>query len=1024
MLESHKMLKIQRASAGSGKTYALAKKYIINILAYPVEQKTWKLRNEKQMEDALKHLLAITFTNKATNEMKQRIVNNLSRLSEASILPSSEKNYSLNYPYLKEIGELTAAPPNEIGLAAKIALKVILNNYSWFKISTIDSFFQEILRTFTYEANINEAYQLELDSDYINSATISDAINELDSNKEKMGNASFWLKTLISQESKRSQKWNLFNKKNTKGSIYSSISQALMQLESENYKSVKDILDEYFYDPVKKATLVKSYLKLKEKANEERDRQLKEIKLKLTRCEEIMTKTGVSSDMLKKTFSDQIEKIRNLKQEDKAAFSYSSIQNSGSVFLQKHHIEGHPLNTEAKELYDLIDLWKQPNPDSYYKNWVVYSDLIPYLGLLVELRQFLTEVLDKNNLLQLSDTGYILKKIIGEDDAPFVFERLGNRIDTYLIDEFQDTSRMQWDILRPLITEGLSKDKESLIIGDPKQSIYRFRNADHTLITNVVPEEFPHHIPAGFSQEDNTNWRSHTKIVKFNNYFFKTLASAMMELSESKGLGYNFNDLYSNVMQFPHNQDNKGYVEISFLNKTEEDRDDEEGEETDSPGKDWFEKKALMNLGPLVSSLLLRGYRQSDIGILVNKNNQGRSVIETLIDYNNKMDPKEKKIDFISEESLLISSSPAVEILVGIIEKLSNPGLLKNKVENGSEENKNLFYDWKDLKINYNIYSSSHPEMPAGERIINFLEGINVENSIPALLKSLPTPSLASLVEESIKTFLDENLRKREALYISSFQDILNEYLGAHLNDPATFLEWWKTRGQKLSVASPDGIDAVQIMTVHKSKGLEFPCVIIPFANESFVPSNFKEEWRWVQYNELPDIELPPVIPVRTTSKLLGSRHENIYKKYCDQIITDNINSYYVAFTRARNELYIFTKEISSRGGDNIQTYLDKFLRGYEKTEAICENDTFLIDKKEILVNDSSGENNEKSMVKITIGKPFTPEEIRNEQSKDKAGDVSNFSTHYFSDYFVNSKRPGLRSKASKVTPSGEIENN
>lgn len=1013
------MLKIQRASAGSGKTYALAGKYIFNLIIYKDQKGNWRLRNDRQIEDALKHILAITFTNKATSEMKQRIIKNLALLARAADLKETDNNSYKeeiidSIPYLKEFSETTGADYSDIGETALSALKILLNNYSIFRISTIDSFFQEILRTFTYEANITDSYQLELDSSFITESAMDAAIRELDYRPSGMGNAAFWLKTLMQMEGLKSQQWNPFNKKSNPGSIYASIRDALMKLEREDFKEVKQLLDLYFSDGKNVSKLQTYYTLLKEKAEIEQGNDLKKIQKAREKVEDILSSGIYPEEHIQKTFLNQLSTIASLGINDK--FKLKNLKDNQTVFKKKYFIEGNELDIAAKEMYELLEKWNEPDPFSYRKNWQVYGPLLPYLGLILEIRKFLSDILESNNLLRLSDTGYILKRIIGEDDTPFVYERLGNTIDHYLIDEFQDTSRMQWEIIYPLLNEGVSKEKDSLIIGDPKQSIYRFRNADHKLITDVVPKQFPRHIPAGFSIEDNTNWRSHTEIIKFNNYFFKVLAGVASALSVTTGKGYDFNSLYSNVVQHPHNQLGKGYVEIRLFDKNDIISSPEEGEE--DPFADSMDGVALSNIGPLISSLIERGYRQKDIAVLVNTNEKGKMVVKTLVRYNETLPEGTPKIDFISDESLLVGSSPAVEIILGVFKQLSNPGeRFKKKKEDeetqpSEKEDKvtSSYVNWNKINIAYNIFSSSHPQLSPREKIMKFLNEEENRNTIIDILTKTEALTLGGLVETIIKYLLDDDMRCKEAIYLASFQDLVNEYSVNHRNDPASFLEWWKSRGWKASITSPENTEAVNIMTIHKSKGLEFKCVIIPFATDSVVPSNIKTEWRWVKPAKLEDLEEPVVMPVKTNTTLQGSVHDDIYREYFDQVVTDKLNTYYVAFTRARNELYIFSK-LPDRSGKGIHNYLNDILKGnYPDNPSI-------IGEEEALMNINDLEISEDEKV-IKLGEPFTRKEIEKEYLNSKGNEVK---TGFIEDYYINDNRPKIRTKASMILPSGEL---
>lgn len=1035
------MLKIQKASAGSGKTYALARDYILNLISYKTDKGEWSIRNERQIEDALRHILAITFTNKATNEMKVRIIKNLSLLSKAAKAPYS-KELADKVPYLAEFMLLLGVDHKAIGENAEAALRVILNNYSYFNISTIDSFFQEILRTFAYEANLNDSYQLEIDNTFVNDAALESAINELDTHPSEMGNASFWLKTIMNDEAKRSQKWNPFNKKASNGSIYSKIRDALAQIEKEDYKDIKEKIDVYYNNKKHLEELPQIYISLRKKAHREREKHLKVIKAALAHVENLIAKYNYPESQLSKTFTRQLNKIRDLQINDTADFSFSKILADKTVFLSKFREKRNPLDIAAVRLYKLLNAWNTPHRDFYFKNWTVFGPLFPYFGLMLEVRTFLTKVLATNNLIKLSDTNYILKKIIGEEDAPFVYERLGNRIDNYLIDEFQDTSRMQWDIIKPLIDEGMAKMCDSLIIGDPKQSIYRFRNADHRLITTTVPALFVDHISAGHSKEDNTNWRSHTNIVKFNNYFFKQLAASVNQKSMATGKGSDFIGLYSNVVQYPHNLEGLGYVEIRRFENNKgsdfdsEDFDDESGAE-DRFGKNWFEARVLSNLPLIITSLIKRGYRSKDIGILVNTNDQGKDVVKTLIAYNDTQS-NENKIDFLSEESLLISSSAAVDMIIQVLEKLAhpakiiksgNPGTVNSDDADDKETPKSddtiststeaaesqspRYLKWKDLKFNFSVFSHNHPELSQAQKIMSFLNGPDEDNLIVSLVESLPVPSITAITEAAIKLFLDESQRRQDAIYLASFQDIVNEYSANHSSDPASFLEWWHSRGKRLSVASPEGTDAVQIMTIHKSKGLEFKCVIVPFAQDSFYPSSKKAEWRWVKTKPVKDICLPPVLPVKTSKEIKDSDFSVLYREYIDQVLTDRINMYYVAFTRAKNELYIFTKN-PSKGLTSISDHLSAIPSGeFKDAEFSAEEKANVLDLKDFVFSED-GEI-------ISYGSPLTEEQIAAENMKEDSR--PSIPSYYFSDYYVNKRQPRLRSVATTVSPSGEFTN-
>lgn len=1016
---------IQRASAGSGKTYTLARNFIFNLIAAQEESGNWRLRGNREIEDTLSRILAITFTNKATNEMKERIIEKLSQLSKASDTKNLTPEFISQTDYLKYIAGLTGETYEEVGKKSRKALNTILNNYSLFHISTIDSFFQEILRTFAYEANINESYQLELDSKYIVTSAVDASLEELETRKREKNDIRYWLEILMDEESQKSQRWNVFSKSESQYSVYSGIREALYKLENEEYKIIKEELEEFFADPKSSDILKSLYIWLKRKANEEREKLINEIKDLKTKTLEEISKKGISNEILVSYFLNQLPKIDSLSIDKKVDFSFSSIINKGTIFkANKRKPEYEQADDFAIKMYERILKLDTPSPESYQTICLVYRPLIPFLGLIMELRKKMMELLENETFIKISDTSFILKRIIGEEDAPFIYERLGTTIDNYLIDEFQDTSQMQWDVLKPLLAEAEAKGQDSLIIGDPKQSIYRFRNANHKLITDIVPSEFPNHIAAGNKKEENTNWRSKKNIVEFNNYFFKRFAESLSELSRDLGADSNFQNLYSNVVQYPKHQNEEGYIEIRFFKKNNDESEEENWD--DDLKENWFNKTALSKIGPLISNLVKRGYKQRDISILVNTNALGNKVIEALIKYNETLSEGEQKIDFISEESLYVSSSSSVEIIISVLGKIADSGMFlkKNLPENNvgdkcEDEKKYKTVSWNKVKFNYYFYSLMNPELKKGEKIISFLNDTSTESFLREMIINMELPTLSGLVETIVEHFIDPLERDSEAIYISALQDAVNEYSQGHSNDPASFLEWWDKKSKKLSVSSPEGIDAVQVMTIHKSKGLEFKCVIIPFAVGSLRPNSKdkkKIEWRWVK----PQIDKkehpsPPFLPIQTIENLKGSKHQDIYIKYIDQILTDKLNAYYVAFTRAKNELYIFTSHATDKKPD-ISYYLKNIC------EEIESNLLRYSQKEKELMIESSFLEWDENKTSVSIGKKMSEGLIKKEYEKETTENESVSKT--IEGYYVNKKRPRLFYKATEGNSFAEFSAN
>lgn len=921
------MLQLQRASAGSGKTFTLAKKFIWFLISIKEDGKPRRLRTPREIGDGLGRILAITFTNKATNEMKQRIVAKLADLSRAAEEEASEGLLD-SVAYLKEFSEDLNVSPKAIGSACREALSVLLNDYSDFRVSTIDSFFQSILRTFAYESNLNDSYQVEIDTDYLATAAVDATLDTV--NNPRASSASMWLKLLMNEAATAGSQWNVFQKSDTPQSIYSRLRRSIHRLESEEFKGVRKELDSYFEISEHEDPLAEAYISLKKRMESPLRDTLKEAQDCCARLVALLRADGIDpKDGCQRWFDTHIRKLPLLNFNDTSAKApFKPLVVSDTKPLLKKGVSSPnaaDINRTAAIMYEAYSLWLELRESKEWRHWSVYAPLLPYLGLLGEARKRMLDYLESNNMIQLGETNSMLKRIIGDDDTPFIYERLGTAINHYLIDEFQDTSRMQWDNLRPLLLENDSRGQDNLIIGDAKQSIYRFRNADPSLITTSVPETFPRHHAAGMSKADNTNWRSDRRIVEFNNFFFKSLVNEINALSKGT---LDFSNLYNNVAQFPSHREEKGYIEIRFVNQDiSSENENDDTDESVSP---------LSTIGPLISSLLERGYECRDIALLVDTNQLGKDVIAAIVDYNSCLPDSFKKIDFISEESLLISSAEAVGIIINVLRKMTSGTKPK---DNDADKGVDARHDWSEIRANFSFYSLRHPELSVAEQIAGFLQENSPEESINRMLSSMQTVALPALIEAITENFVPENLRRSQAVFIAALQDMVLEYCERYAADVASFLNWWDTKGKERSISSPEGTNAVQIMTVHKAKGLEFKCVIMPFATASMTPLR-KSEWRWVRPAScFADSGLPPFVPVETTSALENTEHAEIYHKYFDLYMMDRLNSTYVAFTRAVSELYIITK-MPKRADSSICYYLkeicgkaDDYIAQYDNPE-------------------------------------------------------------------------------------------
>jgi len=916
------MLQLQRASAGSGKTYTLAKKYIWYLITTDYPDGRVRLRTTRELGDSLRSILAVTFTNKATNEMKARIVDRLRDLAAAGDADSNPKLLK-DTPYLKEFMETLGVRAGDVAETAGEALRILLNRYSDFSISTIDSFFQRVLRTFAYETDLNDNYQLELDSDYVANVGLETTLERIDSAEQANPETEYWIRSIISEHylSNSKANWNPFSRSRAKHSLYSNLTTALKCLDKEDFKEIKAELDNY----------LETTPNLRNVYRQSKEEYTRHIERHSDACRQAARDFSAEVERLgaEKLISTNAQKaIAKVIDGPKTNASdlIESLEKHTEKFVKKSGTKAE--KALAATVYpqllpfyrEIISRLNDMATDKVIVHWNLYSDTFPYLGLVQQVRHNINEYLSDNNIVELAETNSILRRIIADDDTPFIYERLGTRLNHYLIDEFQDTSRLQWQNLRPLISESLATGHDNLIIGDAKQSIYRFRNADPTLIISTVRDTFGDSCELrGMSLEENTNWRSKRRIVEFNNFFFRAL-SARYATTESGRL--DFTDIYSNTVQYPHNQEKSGYIRVTFP----EVKLPDSSYSAPSDEELLAETDYYASFGPLVSSLLKRGYRQHDIAFLVWRNDDGISLINGLISYNDTLPEGEEMIQFVSEQSLLISSSEAVATIISVLEAINNGTHIE--IRTGTEANAKGAAEWRNIACNFNFFARRHPELNRSQQIVEFLKHPDVEDSITEMLAGMQTVALPAIVESIVMTFVDDRTRRADVAFISAFQDLVLGFCEGPFTNISSFLDWWHEKGVNKSINSPDEMNAVRIMTVHKSKGLEFPVVILPRVDKNIEKSS--PGWSWVPPYPIVD-GLPPYLPVETSEKLVGTDHEKLWETSHDLDILDHINTVYVAFTRAIDELYIYSPancESSKSKGSNIRKLLADILEG------------------------------------------------------------------------------------------------
>ena len=983
------MLQLQRASAGSGKTYTLTKIYIRNFLAKKVNNR-YRLRTEPEMRAVHGRILAITFTNKATNEMKQRIVTALANL--AGLYSQDDEKID----YLSDFIEEFSATKEQVQQAALLGLNILLHGYSDFQISTIDAFFQSILRTLAVETDRNESYQIELDDKYLSQVGVDMTLSEVNDNTDrKKSYAKFWIQSLILDMLRDGEGWNPFKK--SKNGLYAELVNFTNLFHSEVFKeNVEAELMEYLTSDV---DYMKVYSKLKKSHKDCHEEYKEAYSESRTAILEMLKNEGCDFNSLNSKnygglwrrqsdsdFSDvPIGKVKF--GFGKSIMSLEGVdEEDGVVLLKDYKEKADALQGLAYMLCEHRDLMLEW--EILDRFWSATNGKLYYLGLIKSIKENIRQFREENNMIPLSETNRILQGIINEDDAPFIYERVGTYINYYLIDEFQDTSRLQWSNLCPLVSESLSheEDYDNLIIGDVKQSIYRFRNAEPMLIQNDVPERFDCEI-RGESVDENTNWRSNREIVKFNNSFFHRIAHTLdceRGADKSDSTRLKISSLYSNAIQKIKNIDKPGYVEVNFMGHN---------------------ANAYDEMGDLVHRLLDKGYAQKDIAFLVSNGDHGVALIDALMAYNaDEKNAGKTPISVISEESLKISSSSAVKLVVAVLQLIVK-GNAKKGVKTDDRRNSKVEMD--EFISSYNYIYCNNPDLSATEIIERyFSDESNID--VSDILKEVHTVALPALVENIIIKVVPEKLRQSDVAFLAAFQDEVLEYCQMYPADIASFVRWWNDTGaKKSSISSPEDTDAVQIMTIHKSKGLEFKCVIIPYADWSLDVT--KPSTIWVR-PKLPDnVEIsgmPPYLPIGMNNALKDTLYNDDYEQEFDRIVVDQLNKTYVAFTRAVNELYIYAQSTKKAESTLIGDYLKRIVPQMYDTKLLDPSEIEFTVKENDIIIDDSGE-----LLTYRMG-GVTPEDVK--KFKDKSDESESDDKEKIADYHVNTKTELLVTDSEK----------
>ncbi len=847
---------IYDASAGSGKTYALVKEYLKIILM-------------AKGNDAYRNILAITFTNKAVHEMKTRIVDSLSEFAKPETSPKA-------LGLMQHISAETQLSLPDIKRKSRQIIKHIIHNYAAFDILTIDKFTHKIIRAFAHDLNLPITFEVSLDTENL----LTEAVDALIS---KAGEDETLTKLLIDftmEKTDDDKSWDISREILETGRLI---------LNENNREEIGQFKDK----------TIPEFLAIKSKLSEAAKVLELENVVLADRAMQLIESNGIDrKSFSRETFPNHLGYIQR-----------GELKNTHKRF---HVFEDVAINKTAADraiieslipewLQILVTIYKNFEKRDFYRAFL--KNITP-LSLLNTLSNELATIQEEQNILSIAEFNAIIHREIQNQPAPFIYERLGERYRHFFIDEFQDTSEMQWLNLIPLIDNATSSEiggeKGTLmIVGDPKQSIYRWRGGKAEQFIALSKHENPFNNPEKQLVHLDRNYRSYSQIIDFNNRFFKFLSGVFKN--------EDYKDLYENKSHQLHNDRLGGYVNLSFLPQ------DFPDEEEEIPEKEILYVKATVRA---IHKALSQGFEYRDIAILTRKRGQGIAVATYLT---------EQKIPLLSSETLMIRNATEVNFVIHVLKYLRSSLDLESKAQ--------ILYFLAKAQPQIAIHDFISQGMAHGlERDFeSWLLCYDLDFSFAEIRKK----ALYDAVEMIISKFIHPEASNA---YLQYFLDIVLERDLRNQAGIADFLEYWDKNSEKFSIPSPEGNDAVRILTIHKSKGLEFPVVIMPFAEEDY--NRNPKDKLWLDATG-EDIGMPKALV--DNSKFvegLGISAANVYGQKKQEELLDNINVLYVALTRAVEQLYVISAMTLDKSGGTKENNMASFFIDFLDYQGVFETHT------------------------------------------------------------------------------------
>lgn len=847
---------ICRAAAGSGKTYTLVKQYL--ALAFSA--------NEEQLPQRFKRILAITFTNKAANEMKERILRELNNIAEQGADTSMGK----------DLAEETHLDSDTLRRYAAIVRQSILHNYSDFAVCTIDSFMHHIVRTFAHDLNLPMNFDLYID----NTDLIQNAVDSLMN-----------LVGTDGQEDLTRVLYDFSVSRMEEGKSYA-IESHLTQLAAEIFKedapqylyALKDLSSAQFGEIAKQMR----------KENKDYERQLS-----------LLGKEGVDCYL-----SHDLE-IEDFFHGKNGAGNYFHNLSEGKMPAPNSYvcayIEGDKLGctkcsaqkqealAEAKpqliDIYNRITALQETEGRRYNTRKIMLKDIYA-LAVLNKMNELVDSYSKENGIVHISEFNKRISDVVQNEPTPFIYERIGNHYTNYLIDEFQDTSKMQWQNLVPLVENGVAGGHTSLVVGDGKQAIYRFRQGEVEQFVALPHVDNPIHgrlletPEVACHSHLNRNFRTARTIVEFNNDFFEwAIRNRYDDNSTLKDIYLGSGDK-ADLIQTPVKEG--GYVQVGFWSCDKE------------PEILWEEM--LNDIHDLTEN---KGYAYRDITLLANKN-KTLSEISTYLTANG--------IPVVSSESFLLTQSRVVMMLRSVLQYLNNP--------NDRPATARVLLYLKSLDKIASDHLDDFISHPQGS--LDLDELLNGEG-IPFQRQKLLGLDLYDCCEEMIRIFKIDSI---ETAYTATFLNVVAKYANSHRQHLGEFLEWFEKQQDKLSTSTANDMDAVRLMTIHKAKGLEAPIILYPILN-----SRNQQNKIWVRLNPEDQIQLP--VSLVQPSKDSQTLFDEVCNDEMHKSDMDRINALYVALTRPKDKLLLYCQAPKTDNTIAHTSLLQDFLRQRQDTQEV-----------------------------------------------------------------------------------------